>query len=190
VRTESGVAERAVGLDASGELSFGLIPLPGEHLPADAPLDAVIEISTAQLDFTAALAERLARQGGAALLIDYGRDRADVGDTLQALRQHNKVHPLDDPGAADLTVHVDFPGVLRTARAAGLRAAILDQGEFLRRLGVVERAEALSRARPERAESLARQLARLIDDDQMGTLFKAACLYGAADPPPPGFEAV
>ena len=190
VRTPEGVAERAVGLDAAGELSFGLTPLPGERLPEDLPLGAVMEVSAAQTDFTAALARRLLAQGGAALLIDYGRDRADVGDTLQALRRHQKVHPLDEPGSADLTVHADFPAVLRTAQAAGLRAAILNQGDFLRRLGVVERAEALSRARPDRAASLARQLARLIDDDQMGTLFKAACLYTATPSPPPGFEAV
>jgi SAM-dependent MidA family methyltransferase len=187
VRTPDGVAERAVGLDATGALSFGLVPLPGEPAPKDAPVGAVIEVSAAQRDFAEALAGRIARQGGAALLIDYGRDQPGCGDTLQALRRHRKVDPLAEPGDADLTVHADFPGVLRTAKAAGLATAILGQGEFLRRLGVVERAEALSRSRPERADVIARQLTRLIDDDQMGRLFKAACLYAAGDPPPPAF---
>jgi SAM-dependent MidA family methyltransferase len=188
VRTREGVAERAVGLDGDGNLSFGLTPLPGEHLPDDAPIGEVIEVSTAQLDFAADLAGRIAAQGGAALLIDYGRDAAGTGDTLQALYQHKKVDPLADPGGADLTVHADFPGVLRAARARGAATAILDQGEWLRRLGIETRAAALTRARPDRAETIARQLARLIDDDQMGRLFKVACLYAPDNAPPPGFE--
>jgi SAM-dependent MidA family methyltransferase len=188
VRTPAGVAERAVGLNDRGELSFGLTPLPGESLPEGAPLGAVIEVSTAQLDFAAELAARIVLQGGAALLIDYGRDSAGVGDTLQALHRHQKVDPLADPGGADLTVHADFPGVLRAARAAGAEAAILDQGEFLLRLGIAARAEALARARPERAETIGRQLARLVDADQMGSLFKAACLYAPGASPPPGFD--
>jgi len=188
VRTGGGVAERGIGLDEAGELSFGLTPLPGEQLPKDAPLGAVIEVSTAQMDFAADLAGRIVDQGGAALLIDYGRDAAGTGDTLQALHRHRKVDPLADPGGADLTVHADFPGVLRAAQARGAAAAILDQGEFLRRLGIVERAQALSRAKPDRALTIARQLARLIDADQMGSLFKAACLFQPGCPPPPGFE--
>jgi NADH dehydrogenase [ubiquinone] 1 alpha subcomplex assembly factor 7 len=188
VRTSGGVAERGVGLDEAGELSFGLTPLPGEHLPMDAPLGAVIEVSTAQLDFAADLAARIAGQGGAALLIDYGRDKAETGDTLQALHRHLKVDPLADPGGADLTVHADFPGVLRAAGARGAATAILDQGEFLRRLGITQRADALSRAKPDRAQTIARQLARLIGADQMGSLFKAACLYVPGMPAPPGFD--
>jgi len=188
VRTDGGVAERGVGLDEAGQLSFGLTPLPGERLPMDAPLGAVIEVSTAQLDFAADLAARIVAQGGAGLLIDYGRDRAGTGDTLQALHRHLKVDPLADPGGADLTVHADFPGVLRAAQARGAATAILDQGDFLRRLGITQRADALSRAKPDRAETIARQLARLIDADQMGSLFKAACLYVPGMPAPPGFD--
>ena len=188
VRTPDGAAERAVGLDDAGELSFGLVPLPGVELPEPAPLGAIVEVAAAQMDFTAELAARILSQGGAGLLIDYGRDRSETGDSLQALHRHQKVDPLADPGGADLTMHADFPAVLHAARARGAAAAILGQGEFLRRLGIVERAEALSRARPDRAETIARQLARLIDADQMGTLFKAACLFAPGMAPPPGFE--
>ena len=52
---------------------------------------------------------------GAALLIDYGRARPEAGDTLQALRRHQKVDPLDSPGEADLTQWADFPRVLEAA---------------------------------------------------------------------------
>ena len=126
------------------------------------------------------------RQGGAALLIDYGRDAPGFGDTLQALFRHRKVSPLEAPGEADLTVHADFPAVLKAARSAGANAALLTQSEFLRRLGIETRAAALTRATPERAETIAKQLERLTASDQMGVLFKAAAIWTGS--PPPVFE--
>jgi SAM-dependent MidA family methyltransferase len=190
VRTARGWAERMVGLDSDGALAFGLAARPLDRmLPASEP-GSVIEISPAQEAFAAQLGQILAREGGAAVLIDYGRAEWGVGDTLQALKAHRKLHPLETPGEADLTVHADFPAVAAAAEAVGVATALSGQGEFLRRLGIVERAEALSRARPDQAETLQRQLARLIDTDQMGTLFKVLALYSPADVIPPGFEEV
>jgi SAM-dependent MidA family methyltransferase len=146
----------------------------------------IVERSPAQEAFAAALAERLVTQGGAALVIDYGRAAPGPGDTLQALKGHAKVCPLAAPGEADLTVHADFPAFLAAARAAGASAALLTQGELLRRLGIETRAAALQRARPDRAGLIARQLARLTDPDQMGELFKAAAIW--CGPAPPAFE--
>jgi len=186
-RTGRGWAERVIGLDARGALAFGLRPAALADAPQDVPSGAVIERSTAQEAFATALAERLLAQGGAALLIDYGRGEPGIGDTLQALQGHAKVCPLAAPGAADLTVHADFPAVLAAARREGARAGLLTQGEFLRRLGIEARAAALQRARPDRAEVIARQLQRLVAPDQMGELFKAAAIWNGA--PPPAFEA-
>ena len=84
-------------------------------------------------------------------------------------------------------MHADFRAVRAAAMAEGAGVAILEQGAFLRRLGIEARAAALGAVRPDRAAAIARQLARLIDADQMGRLFKAACLYPPG-PPPPGFE--
>jgi SAM-dependent MidA family methyltransferase len=188
VRTERGWAERMVGLDAAGELTFGLTPSPaGIALPETAAGD-LIEVSPAQEAFGAELGALIQRQGGAALLIDYGRSEPGPGDTLQALKAHRKVGPLDGPGEADITVHADFPAVAAAARRAGAKASpILTQGELLGRLGVYERAEALARSRPDRAEILERQLARLTAPDQMGVLFKALAIH-APGLAAPGFE--
>ena len=177
VRMPAGWAERRVGLSDDGELAFGLTSALQSGLPDDAPIGQVLEISAAQANFGAAVGRRIARDGGAALLIDYGRDTPGYGDTLQALIRHRKVDPLADPGAADLTVHADFPAVLSAARAAGVETAIVSQGQWLTRLGLDQRAGALSAARPGEAEKIARQRARLADPDQMGDLFKAACVY-------------
>lgn len=189
VRAERGWTERRVGLDPAGELAFGLQPcLPPPGAPADLEPGLVWELSPAQAALGAELGGRIAEQGGAALLLDYGRSRPEPGDTLQALARHRKVGPLETPGQADLTAWADFPAVAEAARAAG--AAVsgpLEQGAFLRRLGIEHRAAALARARPDRADTVARQLERLTAPAGMGTLFKALAVH----PPtltPPGFE--
>ncbi len=56
------------------------------------------------------LAARVAARGGAALLIDYGRDRPYPA-SLQAIKQHQFCGLLEQPGLADLSAHVDFDAV-------------------------------------------------------------------------------
>lgn len=186
-RTVTGWAEQVVGLDDKGELRLGHVPA-GLTLP-DARDGMVLERSGAQEAIGAALAEKLTRDGGVALLIDYGRSTPGFGDTLQALKRHKKVDPLDCPGEADLTVHADFPAVMAAAEANGARTAILTQAVFLARLGIGERAEALVRARPDGAAVIGRQLNRLVGADQMGELFKVCCL-SAPGWTPPAFEEI
>ncbi|MGZ8363660.1 MAG: class I SAM-dependent methyltransferase, partial [Caulobacteraceae bacterium] len=73
-------------------------------------------------------------------------------------------------------------------RAECAQTALLSQAEFLRRLGIEQRAAALGKARPDQAEVIARQLHRLTAPDQMGELFKACCLYAPAELTIPAFE--
>lgn len=185
VRAATGWTEQVVGVDRHGALTFGRVPA-GVALP-DAREGAVCEVSAAQEALGAALGARLVADGGAALLIDYGRDQPGFGDTLQALRRHEKVDPLARPGEADLTVWADFPAVMAAAEREGAAAALLTQAQFLARMGVGERAEALVRARPDKAPVIGRQLHRLVGGDQMGDLFKACCLF-SPDWTPPAFE--
>ena len=148
-----------------------------------------MEVSAAQAAFGAQIGEIVRRDSGAALLIDYGRDAPGYGDTLQGLSNHQKVDPLRSPGEVDLTIHADFPAVLAAAREAGAATTgILAQGDFLRRLGIEQRAAALARARPDKTQTLSRQLQRLVGDEEMGRLFKAAAIHWPAGPPPPAFE--
>jgi|KBSSwiStaDraftv2_1062776.scaffolds.fasta_scaffold29366_5 SAM-dependent MidA family methyltransferase len=184
VRTAAGWAEQVIGLDDKGRLAFGLANTPGGTLLPDAPQGAVFEQSAAQAALGAALGLRIAADGGAALLIDYGRATPGFGDTLQALRRHEKVDPLACPGEADLTVHADFPTVLDAARSEGAQTAIQTQAMFLAAMGVGARTEALLRARPDRSATLGRQLHRLVGADEMGELFKAACIHSPGWTPP------
>jgi SAM-dependent MidA family methyltransferase len=173
--------ERLVGA-RDGELVFGLAE------PCDQPEAILLEVSPQQEAFGAALGARVARDGGAALLIDYGRAEPGFGDTLQALKRHEKVDPLACPGEADLTVHADFPLVLGAARAAGAHVTeALPQGLLLLRLGLAVRAEALKAANPPRAETIERQFQRLAAPEHMGELFRAAAIHQPGLVPP-GFE--
>jgi SAM-dependent MidA family methyltransferase len=189
VRTAAGWAEQVVGLDRHGALTFGLANTPIASLLPDAVLGQVYEQSAPQAALGSEIGGRIAQDGGAALLIDYGRAEPGFGDTLQALHRHEKVDPLANPGEADLTIHADFPAVMDAARAEGAEAAILTQTDLLARLGIGERAEALVRARPERSGTIGRQLHRLIGSDEMGELFKACAIFEPGQPPPAFEEA-
>ena len=151
---------------------------------------AVVEVSPAGRALAAAIAARIAAQGGAALIIDYGAPASGTGDTLQAVHRHRKVDPLDAPGEADLTAHVDFAALARAAGAAGAKPyGPVPQGLFLNRIGIAARAAMLLRtATPKQVHDIAAASARLIDEAQMGTLFKALALTARDAPAPPGFD--
>jgi len=191
VRTEDGWAERRVGVTDEGELHFGLVKITGGFKrPAyEVEPGQTLEISEQQAGFGRDLAALIKAASGAALLIDYGRATPEAGDTLQALRRHQKVDPLADPGEADLTQWADFPIVLEAAVHGGADVTgCLGQGEFLKLLGIEHRAERLKAGRPDAAPVIERQLARLTDDDQMGTLFKACAIFSPHTLVVPGFE--
>lgn len=83
---------------------------PTAHCAEADALDA-IEICPQALTLAQSLAQRVAEDGGGALLIDYGREHPPYGDSLQAIRRHDAVSPLDAPGTADLSCWVDFGAV-------------------------------------------------------------------------------
>ncbi len=191
VKTGEGWAERRVGVDDAGGLTFGLVKITGGFRRPTFEVEPgqTIEISEQQAAFGRDLAALVRAAGGAALLIDYGRSKPGAGDTLQALHRHRKVDPLDAPGEADLPQWADFPTVLEAAMHAGADVTgCLGQGDFLRRLGIEHRAAALKVGRPDAAPVIDRQLARLTGDDQMGTLFKACAIFSPRRLAVPGFE--
>ena len=192
VRTEGGWAERRIGVTDDNELVFGLTAISeGFDTPAiDIEVGQVLEISEQQAAFGRDLAALVSESSGVALLIDYGRAKTEAGDTLQALRRHQKVDVLSNPGEADLTQWADFPLVLEAAVRGGADVTgCIGQGLFLARLGIIQRAESLARARPEAADIIHRQFTRLTAPDQMGELFKVAAIFSPRSLAVPGFEA-
>jgi SAM-dependent MidA family methyltransferase len=139
------------------------------------------------------IGRRVARRGGAALIVDYGHVESAIGDTLQAVGGHQFAEPLLAPGLVDLTAHVDFQALGEAAEGMGARMhGPLPQGEFLRRLGIEQRAAALKAAAPPGyAGTIDAALVRLISEDRtgMGRLFKAIAVANPKLERLPGFEA-
>ena len=190
VRTASGWRERCVGLDAQERLCFvaGAGAIDAALLPRGAETAAegsIAEIAPARSALMDTIAARFASSGGAGLFIDYGYETPAFGDTLQAVRGHRYADVLADPGQADLTSHVDFAALAAAARAHGLSPQLATQGDFLLRMGLLERAgrlgasaDAATRAR------LSSEVERLAGPNAMGTLFKVLAVQpGTAVPP-------
>lgn len=136
----------------------------------------------------AAIARHLASLGGLGLIIDYGHVRSGPGDTLQAVRNHRFADPLADPGNQDLTAHVDFEAMARSAHSAG--AAVhgpLPQGKWLERLGIRQRAHSLIASNPDKRHDIEIAVDRLCGREEMGELFKVMAISGADWPEPAGF---
>jgi NADH dehydrogenase [ubiquinone] 1 alpha subcomplex assembly factor 7 len=148
----------------------------------------VVEMSPARDAVVSEIATCLADRGGAAIVVDYGHERTSPGNTLQAVRGHCFAPVLDRPGEQDLTAHVDFESLARAARDAGAAVtAVVPQGEWLIRVGIEARAQALSRANPDRAPDIEAALHRLTSGDAMGELFKVIALHSPEWPAPVGF---
>jgi NADH dehydrogenase [ubiquinone] 1 alpha subcomplex assembly factor 7 len=167
-------SERVVGLDQSGTLIPGLSPVEQRAPTVPLPEGAIVEVSATGKGVMQRLAERLARDRGAVLAIDYGSGEPGYGDTLQAVRAHKYESPFATPGEADVTAHVDFAALARVAEAAGATPRpVLTQGEFLVRLGLVERANVLGRGKDTKTrDAIASAIERLAGPKAMGELFK------------------
>ncbi|HEY4746544.1 MAG TPA: SAM-dependent methyltransferase, partial [Steroidobacteraceae bacterium] len=185
VMCADGWHERVIKIGEDDKLHFSIardpIPLFDEFLPSGIDAAKIGEIFEWRDDKTARdLGRRVARSGGAALILDYGHAKSAIGDTLQAVSGHGFADPLMAPGQVDLTAHVDFQALAEAAEGAGARVhGPITQAELLRRLGIEERAAALKAGAPqEYATAIEAALVRLTDENRtgMGRLFKAIAL--------------
>lgn len=191
VKTADGFRERVVGLDAQGALVFGagtggLDPalLPGGQTRV--PEGEIFEISPARSAVMQAVSEKIVRDGGTALVLDYGHLVSGYGDTLQAVYRHVFDPPLARPGEADLTSHVDFQSLAEAALSVGAHVhRPMSQGEFLVGLGLVERAGALGAGRDALTQAAIRDAVNRLageGEGRMGQLFKTLAVSSAAVP--------
>ena len=189
-RDGAGWREVCVGIEGD-TLAFGLSPVGPQpaldHRIEDTKDGDLVELGAPAIAIIADIGARIAIHGGAALIIDYG-DWRSLGDTFQALRDHAPVDPLDAPGSADLTAHVDFEA-LANAAAPAKYTRVTPQGVFLERLGITQRAQALAAGMtPTALDDHIAAHRRLTHPEEMGNLFKVLGLYPATATPPPGLE--
>jgi NADH dehydrogenase [ubiquinone] 1 alpha subcomplex assembly factor 7 len=167
-------------------------PVPDAIIPKglrDASVGSVVETSPASVKTMQQLGDRLAKQGGAAIIIDYGYDGPALGETLQAVRGHAYANPFDAPGTVDLSAHVDFATLGAAALTQGCAVhGPVSQRDFLGFLGISQRAAALAKRSPDDAEAIAIAYQRLTDPAQMGTIFRVLGLTHPDWPPITGFS--
>ena len=182
-------SERMIGADGD-RLIWGLSPpAPLAELAAHHAMQTgqIVETCAPATALAGEIGRRIATQGGAALIIDYG-ERDSRGDTFQALAAHTYVDPLATPGQADLTAHVAFGPIAKAALPARA-SALCPQGVFLERLGITPRAEKLARSLGGAAlQSHIAAHKRLTHPDEMGHLFKVLALTPEGSPLPPALD--
>jgi SAM-dependent MidA family methyltransferase len=180
---ERGVVSAGQGFDWSDRPTSLRPPIEiaGSH-------DYLTEIHPQAHAFARTLADRL--QTGLVLLLDYGFPEAEyyhpqrhMGTLMCHQAHRSDPDPLTDPGAKDITTHVNFTGVALAAQEAGLEVlGYTSQGRFLLNCGLADEMQVADL--PTRA-----QAAKLVMEHEMGELFKVLAL-GAGDPwQPLGFAA-
>ncbi len=174
-------SERVIGLSETG-LTFGFVPAAKQDSAED-----FYETSPASQQIWSVLCDKIKTHGGAGLMIDYGDNNGKSGNTLQAVKAHQKVDVLQTPGEADLTAYVDFAVMHGIASEKGLQADLATQGEFLIDLGITERLQQVIAARPDLHEDAKGAFQRLVADDQMGQLFKVLGVWHDDAVSLPGF---
>ncbi len=139
---------------------------------------AIFEQSPASLFYLGKIIEVLKRNGGVALIIDYGHDGHGFGDSLQAVKAHKYAKIFKNLGKQDITAHVNFTSLKEAANAQNIMAStVVSQAEFLGDLAIGLRAQMLISKNPEQEMQIAQALNRLIGEDEMGNLFKVLCLH-------------
>ena len=148
----------------------------------------ILEINFESRKFIEKLSRFIKENNGGAIFFDYGYT-FNHGDTFQAVKDSKFVNPLDDPGNADLTAHVDFNDLYHQAKNSLVSVWGPDtQGTFLKKMGAIERLNALESISDDKTKKdLRNGLDRLINTDEMGELFKVLAITSNKFPSPEGF---
>ncbi|KAJ0402069.1 hypothetical protein P43SY_009274 [Pythium insidiosum] len=158
---------------------------------AQAQIGDNIEVSPVGIALVQDIAKRVAEHGGGALVVDYGHDHPSEL-SLRGIKNHEFVSVLREPGDVDLSIDVDFYTLRRFATLEkGVNAyGPVGQGEFLKAMGIEHRLAMLLQNCESEAqqEELFSAYERLVNADQMGTIFKAMALTHTDIGRPVGFE--
>ena len=136
------------------------------------------ELHPQQYAFIRTLASRL--EHGCMIFIDYGFDAAQYyhpqrnQGTLIGHYRHHVIHnPFDFIGLADLTSHVNFTDIAQAGTDAGLDLiGYLPQSHFLLNLGITELLAQTGQTDSAAYIREAAAVQKLIDQHEMGELFK------------------
>jgi NADH dehydrogenase [ubiquinone] 1 alpha subcomplex assembly factor 7 len=133
-----------------------------------------IEYSPLATKYLKTIINKIKLNNGGILIIDYAYLEKEMKNTLQAVSKHQYCDVLKNFGNSDITYNLSFNLINKIIKKLGLCSSLsTTQKNFLTKLGILERAEILSKNMPfsEKADIYFR-IKRLIDGSQMGHLFK------------------
>ena len=145
----------------------------GKFFSQNAPQKAVFEYSESAQKFMKKLCEAIGIEGGIAINFDYGYSEYEFANTLQAIKNHQKIAFLEGLFDCDITAQVDFLALDKIVKNFGLNSSLITQEEFLLSLGAQQRVEFLLEKNPLLSQEILSGFSRLIDKNQMGKLFKS-----------------
>ena len=133
-----------------------------------------IEISYNQMDLICDIASNISKNNGGVLFVDYGYYGKKMFNSIQSIKNHKKVNFLDGVGDRDITHLINFKFLEQILVKNGLKVnGYTTQGEFLKKMGIFERAEILSKKKSFLEKSnIYFRIKRLTDKKEMGNLFK------------------
>ena len=133
-----------------------------------------IEYSELGLRYLKNISKIIKKNSGALLIIDYGYSEKKMKNTLQAISNHKFANILENIGNTDITHNINFNLFKNFIKEMnGLQSNLTTQKKFLLKMKIKERAEIISKNQNfiKKADIFYR-LNRLIDERQMGNLFK------------------
>ena len=133
-----------------------------------------IEYSPLSFEYLKKIMNKIKLNDGGLLIIDYGYNDKKMKNTIQAVSKHKYANVLRNFGNSDITYNLSVNLISQIIKTLGsFFQATTTQKEFLTKLGILERAEILSKNMTfSKKANMYFRIKRLIDNNQMGNLFK------------------
>jgi len=150
----------------------------------------IIEYSPSSFEYLKDISNLIKKNDGGLLIIDYGYLNLKMKETLLAIKNHKHSNILEDIGNSDITYNINFNLFIRFVdQFDDLNFIITNQKKFLTSLGIIQRAEIISENIPfSKKSDLFYRIRRLIDEKQMGKLFKVMLIKKHKNNFKTGFE--
>jgi len=150
----------------------------------------IIEYSPETFKYLKTICETIQRNGGGMLIIDYGYLNSKMHETLQAVNNHKYSDVLENIGDSDITYNISFNLFQKfTSQFYNLNTIVTNQKKFLTSMGILQRAEIISKNIPfSKKTDLFYRIRRLIDEKQMGELFKVMLIKNIKNKFKTGFQ--
>jgi cyclopropane-fatty-acyl-phospholipid synthase len=150
----------------------------------------IIEYSPSSFEYLKDISNLIKNNDGGLLIIDYGYLNLKMKETLLAIKNHKHSNILEDIGESDITYNINFNLFKKfVGQFDDLNFIITNQKKFLTSMGIIQRAEIISENIPfSKKSDLFYRIRRLIDEKQMGELFKVMLIKKHKNNFKTGFE--